>query len=355
MASLLERAQKKGNPVIEGDEAVFVWQGKQPRRLIGDFNQWDHDTPLPMTEAEPGVWTARLPLPQDAYMEYAFFSKPTDEYRVRDPLNRRRKPNGVGDYNSWFGMPQWTPAPERRASRKGVRRGLVTKEMLVSPYELVAGGQRAVHLYQPTTGRPVPLLVVWDGPDYLKRGHLVNIVDSLIAQGRIVPIAMIMPENGGRWRARGLEYHTSEVTAAFAERELLPFARQRLNLVDERTQPGVHGVLGASMGGLMALTTGWMLPHIFGCAISQSGMFMPWTSHGRPMLFDLIAGSPAAPLRVWQDCGVYDSLRDGNHQLRDLLTQHGYDLTYREYNAGHNYTAWGNSLVAALEAMFPPK
>jgi enterochelin esterase family protein len=108
------------------------------------------------------------------------------------------------------------------------------------------------------------------------------------------------------------------------------------------------------MGGLMALTTGWMVPHVFGRVISQSGMFMPWTSHGRPMLFDLIEGMPTAPLRIWQDCGVYDGLLEGNQQLRDLLTAKGYDLTYREYNAGHNYTAWGNSVVAALEAMFAP-
>jgi enterochelin esterase family protein len=355
MASLLERAQKRGNPVIEGEEAVFVWQGKQPRRLIGDFNHWDHDTPLEMTEAEPGVWTARLPLPQDAYMEYAFFRSPTEEARLRDPLSKRRKPNGMGAYNHWFGMPAWRPAPETRAKRKGARKGLVTKEMFASKYEFMAGGPRAVHLYQPPTGRPVPLLVVWDGPDYLKRGHLVAIVDNLIQQERIQPIAMVMPDDGAKWKARGIEYHTSEATVAFAEGELLPFARQRLNLLDEGKQPGVHGVLGASMGGLMAMTTGWMVPHVFGRVISQSGMFMPWTSHGRPMLFDLIEGMPTAPLRIWQDCGVYDSLLEGNQQLRDLLTAKGYDLTFREYNAGHNYTAWGNSVVAALEVMFAPK
>lgn len=354
MASLVERARKSGNPVIEKDEAVFVWEGKLARRLIGDFNQWDHDSPLPMTEAEPGVWTARLPLPPDAYIEYAYFSKPTDAGRLRDPLSRHRKPNGMGGVNYWFGMPGWKPAPETRAKRKGVRKGLVTKETITSAYVFAAGGPRVVHLYQPPTGKPVPLLLVWDGPDYLKRAHLVNIVDNLIQQNRIQPVALLMPDNGERWKARGLEYHTSEATVAFAESELLPFAHQRLNLLDEKKQPGVHGVLGASMGGLMALTAGWMLPHIFGQAISQSGMFLPWTSHGRPLLFDLVEGSPAAPLRIWQDCGVYDKLLDGNRQLRDLLTAKGYGLIYREYNAGHNYTAWGNSVVAALEALFPP-
>lgn len=352
MLSLLERAQKKGNPVIEGSEAIFVWEGKQVRRLIGDFNRWNHDSPLSMTEAEPGVWIARLPLPPDAYIEYSFFSKPVDEGRLRDPLNRRRKSNGVGGINYWFGMPGWKPAPEIRARRKGVRRGLVTKELITSAYGFVAGGPRTVHLYQPPTGKPVPLLVVWDGSDYLKRGHLVNIVDNLIQQGRMQPIAMVMPDNGSRWKARGLEYHTSEATAAFAESELLPFARQRLNLLDEQKYPGVHGVLGASMGGLMALTTGFMLPHIFGRVISQAGMYEPWTSHGRPLLFDALQGSQSLLPRIWLDCGTFDSLLEGNRQIHGLLQARGADVTYREYHAGHNYTAWANSVVGALESLF---
>ncbi|MFN8379304.1 MAG: alpha/beta hydrolase-fold protein [Anaerolineae bacterium] len=353
MPTLLERAQKKGNPVIEGNEAIFVWKGKKAPVLSGDFNHWQHDQPLPMTEVEPGVWAARLPLQPDAYMEYAFFVTPDEDGRFRDPLSRHRKPNGIGQYNQWFAMPDWKPAPETKR-RKGVLAGRVTREVLENKYGFFAGKERAVHLYQPPTGKAVPLLVVWDGPDYLKRGHLATIVDNLIAQGRIRPIALILPDNGGRLGARTVEYHTSEATVTFIEAQLLPLARARMNLLDEGEHAGVHGVLGASMGGLMAMTTGWVLPQVFGHVITQSGVFVPWTRRGRPLIFDLIDGSPTPPLQVWQDCGVHDGLLDGNRQLRDLLTSKGYDLTYREYNAGHNYTAWANSLVGALETMFPP-
>lgn len=352
MPTLLERAQKHGNPVIENGEAVFVWQGKKAPILSGDFNGWQHNRPLPMTEVEPGVWTARLPLPPDAYMEYAFFVTPDEDGRYRDPLSRHRKSNGIGKSNQWFAMPDWKPAPETKR-RKGVLAGRITHEVLKNQYGFFAGKERVIHLYQPPTGKAVPLLVVWDGPDYLKRAYLATIVDNLIAQGRIQPIAMIMPDNGGKVGARVVEYHTSEATVAFIEAQLLPLARERMNLLDEGEHPGVHGVLGASMGGLMALTTGWMLPQVFGRVISQSGAFIPWTRRGRPVIFDLIEGAPAPPLRVWQDCGTFDSLLDGNRQLRDLLTSKGYDLTYREYNAGHNYTAWANSVVGALETMFP--
>jgi enterochelin esterase family protein len=347
----LERAQKKGNPVIEGGEAVFVWKGKKAPILSGDFNAWQHDQPLTMAETEPGVWTARLPLPPDAYMEYGFFVTPDEDGRYRDPLSKKRKPNGIGQYNQWFAMPGWKPAPETKR-RKGVMAGTVTREMLPGGKGLFIGKERPVYLYQPPTGRAVPLLVVWDGPDYLKRAKLAIIVDNLIAQRRIQPIAMVMPDNGARWNARYLEYHTSEPTVTFAEQVLLPFARQRLNLIDERQQAGVHGVLGASMGGLMALTLGYMLPHVFGRVISQAGMFHSWTSRGRLLLFDALSGSAVPLPRIWLDCGTFDVLLDGNRALHELLVARGTDVTYGEYPTGHNYTAWANSVVGALEAMF---
>ena len=62
----------------------------------------------------------------------------------------------------------------------------------------VVGGKRPVWLYQPPTPDPVPLVVVWDGGDYYRRGRLTQIVDNLIAQRRIRPIALALVENGGR-------------------------------------------------------------------------------------------------------------------------------------------------------------
>ena len=352
MPTLLERAQKHGNPVIENGEAVFVWQGKQAPLLLGDFNGWDHKQPLAMTEAEPGVWTGRLPLPPDAYIEYGFFTSAEPDGRLRDPLSRHRKRNGMGNYNHWFGMPKWKPAPETKRKR-GVPVGTLSEHLFKEDSGALAGGQRTVWLYQPPTGKPVPLLVVWDGRDYLKRGNLAVIVDNLIAQRRIQPIALIMPDNGGRWQARLVEYHTSEATVAEVEHGLLPYARAHLNLMDEKAHPGVHGVLGASMGGLMALTTGFMLPHIFGHVISQAGMYASWTSHGRPLLFDALQGSQTPLPRIWLDCGTFDSLLGGNHQILELLRAKGADVIYREYHTGHNPTAWANSVVEALEVMFP--
>jgi enterochelin esterase family protein len=36
-----------------------------------------------------------------------------------------------------------------------------------------------------------------------------------------------------------------------------------------------------------------------------------------------------------------------------LLDKRQYDVVYREFSAGHNYTAWRDDVWRGLEAMFP--
>ena len=40
------------------------------------------------------------------------------------------------------------------------------------------------------------------------------------------------------------------------------------------------------------------------------------------------------------DVGRYEWLLESNRRLHALLVERGYDVTYREYNGGHNYPAW---------------
>lgn len=69
------------------------------------------------------------------------------------------------------------------------------------------------------------------------------IVDNLIAQKRIRPVALAMLHNGGR--VRFVEYGCSDVTLALLVETVLPLARQHLKLVDIKKHPGSYGVLGA--------------------------------------------------------------------------------------------------------------
>jgi enterochelin esterase family protein len=350
----IDLAYALGTPLIEDNTATFVWQGEDPPILRGDWNDWDEGSPLPWQRAKgprgkpaaSPVWIAALELAPDAYMEYGFGA---DKDRSADPFNPRRISNGMGQFNHWFYMPQGGPTLLAQRQR-GVPRGEMIRLDLPT-HLMVAGQQRRLILYQPPAAGPVPLLLVYDGPDYLRRANLVTVVENLLAQQRIQPVALAMIANGRG--ARMAEYGSSDGQLAFVREVVLPAARQHLDLIDITTQPGAFGVMGASMGGLMALVTGLRLPHIFGQVLSQSGAF--YLGDYATVAVDLVQHVPVRPLRIWMDVGRYEELLEGNRRTLALLQGRGYDATYREYNAGHNYIAWRNDLWRGLEALYPWK
>jgi enterochelin esterase family protein len=343
---LLARAQVEGTPLIDGDTATLIWQGAQPPLLRSDVHDWHGARPAEWTEIAPGVWTHSMAPAPDAYVEYAFLTGPAEDDRTPDPFNNRTTPNGIGQVNHYFYMPEGAPTPLAQRVR-GVPCGTVTRHV-VEHKGFVVGGKRPVWLYQPCTPAPAPLVVVWDGGDYYRRGRLTQIVDNLIAQGRIRPIALALVENGGQ--ARMIEYACSDATIGFVTECVLPLAAERLRLIDVRAAPGAHGVLGASMGGLMALYLGLRVPHVFGRVLSQSGAF--WSGPQEWVASDLVRDGAVRPLKIWMDAGRYEWLLPGNRDMRALLAARGYDLTYREFSGGHNYPSWRDNVWRGLEHLF---
>ena len=343
--SISERVRIHGTPLVDGEIATFVWLGERAPHLIGDFTGWEDGDPAILARVEPGVWTYQLALPADAYIEYGFIDQGV---RVTDPLNRKLTSNGMGKYNHYFYMPKGAPTPLVKLHR-GIPRGLVKRKEIRNEF-LLSRGRRGLNLYQPPVDQAVPLVVVWDGFDYLRRAKLVPMIDRMIAEKRIKPIALAMIDNGGS--ARELEYSCNEATIGLLITEVLPLAQKELNLIDINVYPGAYGVLGASMGGLMALYTGLRLPHIFGHVISQSGAF----SFGEydTLVFDLVRCVAMHPIKIWMDVGLYDMpvLLDANRRMHTLLKSSEYPVVYREYNAGHNYPAWRDDLWRGLVSMF---
>ncbi len=351
--STIQRAKESGNPVIHGNRATFIWEGKIAPYLTSDLNGWDDKpkpfkrvSPTPMPDSKKSIWSCALTLPRDAYVEYAFHN-PVSQKNFLDPLNRKSFNNGVGGRNNFFYMPESMPSPfaMRRAD---VSPGALTKHR-VKTRLLRDGGEREIILYRPPVKAPVPLLIVYDGKDYLQRGKLAVIVDNLIADKRIQPIAMAFLPNGGRWRS--VEYACSDATLHWVEQIILPLARAKLNLLDIKKHPGAYGVLGASAGGLMSLYTVLRMPDIFGKVLSQSGVS---ALDGRDFAtVDLVKHNHARDIKIWMDAGRLEWLLDDNRRMSTLLKKQGYQVSYREFSGGHNYTAWRDDVWRGLETMFP--
>lgn len=352
--SLLQWARDHGNPVIQGDRAAFIWEGESAPLLISDSTGWDEHPKafkrLSRTSrhgpSQP-VWSASLTVPRDAYVEYAFLD-PESRQHLLDPLNRRSTSNGMGNRNNFFYMPE-TMASSFTVRRAEVRAGTLTRHRL-DTWLMQDDGLRDVYLYAPSDRRPVPLLVVYDGPDYLHRGRLTTIVENMIAGRRIRPIAMAFLQNG---RARrNVEYLCADATLSWLDQEVLPLARNHLRLIDIQKRPASFGVLGASAGGSMAMYTGLRMPEIFGKVLCQSAVF---SLEGRDLAaLDLVRYRHANDLKIWMDIGILDDLLEDNRRMSRLLKEKDYNLTYREFSGGHNYTSWRNDVWRGLEELFPP-
>lgn len=346
---LIARARRVGAPLIDGNQVTFVWRGKRAPQLMGDFNAWAGSTqrqnhePLNLIPHAPGVWKLTLEFPQNAYIEYSFI---TPRGRVNDPLNARTTPNGFGASNNYFYMPGVEPTPYAE-KRPGIARGRVTTHTVTAP-GMVVGNTRKIHLYAPPAQGPVPLLVAFDGQDYLKRARLPLLLDNLIADKKIPPVAAAMLESaalaGGS--ARMAEYAMNELTLLLLLQQVLPLAQNNLKLLSWKQAPGAHAVLGASMGGLMAVFTALRAPQVFGTAVSQAAPFDLYNT--RSFVFDLTALPMPHKPRVHLDAGRIDVVLQSNRRLSKHLRAQNFSVEYREYYAAHNWPAWRNALPGAL-------
>jgi enterochelin esterase family protein len=351
---LLTRAQAEGTPLIDGTTATFIWQGETAPHLEADFTYWgEANAPVKPVFAQvaPQLWQFSLELPLASHWEYCYFADSQLNGRILDPLNARFHTNGVAidQFNNYFTMPGYQPSIWVSTPAPALKGSLTTHE--VSLPGVLPNSPRPLWLYKPATEQAVPLLFVLDGRDYIERGRIVEIVDRLIDAGKMRPIALALIENAET--ARVMEYAANPVLMGILEWLVLPLAQKQLKLLDHHQQAGVHGLMGASMGGLMALFGGLYLPRLIGKVFAEAGAFII-NGYEMPTL-DLVQHLPKPSLKIWMECGSHDFLLSANRKMLAELQAHGYNPTYREYPGAHNYTCWRDQLADGLMALFPPE
>jgi enterochelin esterase family protein len=211
-------------------------------------------------------------------------------------------------------------------------------------------------------GEPLPFVVLFDGAER----HLAPFVrDQVVGGGKARPHAIVLVDEAGR-REQELPGNP-EFSRALVE-ELLPRVREQFEL---STEPDDAVLAGSSFGGLCAGWTALRYPHVFGTAIMQSPSCWyhptlmesqaPATTTPVPVLLDAFMTTPAAPIRLWQECGslefgppparVWQVL--GNRWLHGLLVDRGYDTVYREFAGAHDAVWWRGTFADALSWALP--
>jgi enterochelin esterase-like enzyme len=328
-------------PIVNGEHVTFHWYGPRAPILIGDFNEWEPSRDHKLKRIGPNHWALSLDFSPGAYLEYAYL---LDGERQLDPLNPRKARTDFDSVNNYFYLPPGAPTPLARKMPQ-VPHGQV-RSYWIDASSLESGARRKVYLYRPDANGPYPLVVVYDGAQYLQRARLATQVDNLIAQRRIRPIAMAFLTNGAT--RREIEYACSDATLDFTLNSVFPLASQELEILAPDKVDGAYGVIGASMGGLMALYTGLRLVHIFGHVLSQSGAFLPGS-----VIYDLVDCRASQALKIWLDVGQYESLLEMNREMHTRLANQHCQVVFEQYPGGHNYIAWRNQVWRGLEYLFP--
>jgi enterochelin esterase family protein len=244
------------------------------------------------------------------------------------------------------------------------QRGTVTEFTVAST---AYGRQRRVWVYLPIDYPQAckggcPLVVAFDGAEYLDAIPLPWILDSLIAAESIRPTAaLLIDDASSSERLADLANH--ERFARFVGGELLPWLRSRYQVTHD---PGQTTITGSSAGGLAAAYLALKRPDLFGKVLSQSGAFWRGNegTNGAPYewLTKQYKETPKQPIQFFIDVGSTESqgamggtapsILEANRRFRDVLLNKGYPVDYCEVQGGiHAPSSWRRRLPRGLERL----
>jgi enterochelin esterase-like enzyme len=206
---------------------------------------------------------------------------------------------------------------------------------------------RLVAVYVPAGYKPgtvLPVLIGADGPDRL----LFTVLDNLIAEKKIPPIAAVSIANGSgdaQGSERGLEYDTmSGRYSDFVETEVLPLAEQRAH-IKFTNNPDGRAAMGTSSGAAAALIMAWFHPERYHRVLAYSGTWInqQWPHsdaypHGAWGFHEtLIPNESRKNIRIWMEVGDRDLLnpnwmRDNMHDWVEASEQLARALAAKGYN-----------------------
>jgi enterochelin esterase family protein len=259
-----------------------------------------------------------------------------------DPLNQRNW--------CYVSLPR-APSEHWVNERPGIPRGEIRRYKL--PTE-APSGEREFEVYatpefQSSQGI-TPVLFLFDGEESKVLGKVPVILNNLFVDGRLPPLLavfLIQPQE-----RRETDLACSQATNRFLVKELLPWLRSEYKI---RTAAERTIIAGASLGGLAAAYAALEHPEAFGRVLSQSGSF-GWgkTDAEAQWLTAEFRSRPRVPAKFYFDVGLMETRGGARSQLKtnrrlcDVLRQKGYEVTYREFNGGHDFPCWRANFAGAL-------
>jgi enterochelin esterase family protein len=351
----------------------------------GSFPNPFQPATIAMLKDANGEWTGTSgPLGAEMY-SYNFY---IDGVPALDPGNSHFKRDGA-KISSTFIVPG--PQSNLYAVQK-VPHGTVSSIWYDSPK---LGKARRTVVYTPpgyeSSNKRFPVLYLLHGgmgdeDSWLGNGRAPQIVDNLIAAGKILPMIVVIPNVNASQTASSDYIQEDEPQGSFFNMDfpdslvtdLIPFIDRTF-----RTRPGSpnRAVAGLSMGGAHALWAAFRHPDTFGWVESMSGGYMIMPGLGlassitnNPQIppqyrlpsaidpdkvFTVLPGltaSAAAKMRMFTlVIGEKDMLLGQQRTMKSALLSKGIKADISEVPGySHEWTFWRKELVEMLPRLFRP-
>ena len=363
------------SPVVNADGTVtfnFYDPTAQAVSVFGDFKEISGQQ-LDMTRQDNGIWTVTTsPLAPELYS----YSLTVDGQRFIDPANSYVN-RDISTLSNIFIVSKTDSDKGHLYTVNNVPHGTLSRVWYDSP---TLGQQRRMTIYLPPTydGKkrfPVMYLLHGHGGDetaWSDLGRTSQIMDNLIAEGKCVPMIVVMPNGNPTCNAAPGWWHEGMYTPdgnAFNQRGAKSTMEESfmdiVNFVDNHYQTipkrSARAVTGLSMGGGHTFGISRLYPQVFDYYGLQSAAcrmpkeLIPNTPNSK--LNDDFDGQMARlfaskPKLFWIAIGKDDFLMQMNNELRQYLDAPHYPYEYYENDGGHIWRNWRIYLTLFAQKIF---
>lgn len=260
-----------------------------------------------------------------------------------------------------FAQPAEKQAPQGFDSlRQNIQHGTI--DTIVYESKTVGTTRRAIIYAPPGYSKKIKYPVLYllhgiggDEKEWLNGGKPQLIMDNLLAQGKVQPMIIVMP-NGRAMkddRAVGNVFDSAKVQAfATFEKDLLndliPFIEKKYNVYTDR---GNRAIAGLSMGGGQSLNFGLGNPDKF----AWVGGFSSAPNTKAPELLVPDPEKARQQLKLlWISCGDADGLISFSKRTHDYLQKNDVPHIYYIEPGVHDFKVWKNGLYMFSQFLFKP-
>lgn len=354
------------SPEIHSDNTV-TFRLKAPKavtvQVTGDFlptqkidtpyGKYDVPGVVSLLENKEGVWeyTTPKPLKPELYT-YSFI---LDGLKIDDPGNVYL----IRDVATLMNVFIIDGGRAHLYKVNKVPHGTVSRVWYNSP---TLGMDRRMTVYTPAgyenNGKHYPVLYLLHGMGgdeeaWIALGRTAQVMDNLIAEGKVKPMIVVMTNGNASQEAAPGESSLGFVSPSMqlpktmdgsfetAFPDVVKFVDKNYRTIKRKSE---RAIAGLSMGGFHSLHISKQFPDMFDYVGLFSAAIMPDKDTKSP-IYENMEGKlkvqfSKKPALYWIAIGKSDFLYKANEDYRKLLDEKGYKYTYYETGEGHIWRNW---------------